>query len=96
MVKLIQQVGEYFTSKKRFYQQTISFNFSQCSTIGDGGLATLASLCDPTSVRVAPSGNVYISYFDHDVNAIRKVDTNGIISTSSNFLHSRQQSFDRQ
>ncbi|KAG2379395.1 hypothetical protein C9374_007534 [Naegleria lovaniensis] len=60
--------------------QTIAGN-GQVGSAGDGGPATLASLCYPTSVRVAPSGNVYISYFDHQVNAIRKVDTNGIIST---------------
>ncbi|KAG2388562.1 hypothetical protein C9374_000001, partial [Naegleria lovaniensis] len=62
------------------YIQTIAGN-GQVGSDGDGGPAIFASLCYPTSVRVAPSGNVYISYFDHEVNAIRKVDTYGVIST---------------
>jgi len=46
---------------------------------GDGGAATNASLCDPTGVAMDASGNLFIADTDNDV--IRKVDTNGIITT---------------
>ena len=46
---------------------------------GDGGPATSASLAGPFSVAVDPSGNLYIADF---VNVrVRKVSTNGIITT---------------
>ena len=46
---------------------------------GDGSLATNASLNSPFQVVVDGSGNLYIA--DHDNNRIRKVDTNGVITT---------------
>ena len=46
---------------------------------GDGSMATNASLAYPFGVAVDTSGNLYIVDSDNDV--IRKVDTNGIITT---------------
>jgi sugar lactone lactonase YvrE len=46
---------------------------------GDNGPATSASLADPLDVTVDDSGNLYIA--DTDNRAIRKVDTNGVITT---------------
>ncbi len=46
---------------------------------GDGGAATNAQLNWPTGVVTDPSGNVYIS--DEVNNAVRKINTLGIIST---------------
>ena len=46
---------------------------------GDGGLATAASVGDPTSVAVDLAGNLYIA--DSYSDLIRKVDANGIIHT---------------
>ena len=46
---------------------------------GDGGSATTAELSQPWSVAVDASGNVYIP--DDNNNVIRKVSTNGIITT---------------
>jgi sugar lactone lactonase YvrE len=52
------------------------------ATSGDGGPATSASLYEPQSVAVDGAGNLYIadSYYTTVAN-IRKVDTNGIITT---------------
>ncbi len=46
---------------------------------GDGGAATNASLDTPTHVAVDASGNLFIA--DWDNYRVRKVDTNGLIST---------------
>jgi len=46
---------------------------------GDNGPATSAELNDPRGVAVDSNGNIYIA--DTDNNRIRKVDTNGIITT---------------
>ena len=46
---------------------------------GDGGPATKASLSNPVSLAVDPSGNIFIS--DQANNVIRQVDTHGMIST---------------
>ena len=46
---------------------------------GDGGLATHSVLEEPLGLAVDSHGNLYIADRDHD--AIRKVDTNGIITT---------------
>ncbi len=46
---------------------------------GDGGAATNASLNYPYGVALDASGNLYIA--DTYNNRIRKVDTNGIITT---------------
>lgn len=46
---------------------------------GDGGLADTAKISAPTGVAVDKHGNVYIA--DEFNNVIRKVDTNGIITT---------------
>ncbi len=47
--------------------------------LGDGGAATNASLSGPSGVAVDASGNLFIA--DLDNSRIRKVDTNGIITT---------------
>jgi len=46
---------------------------------GDGGLATSGQIYSPRSVTADNNGNIYISDSGND--RIRKVDTNGIIST---------------
>lgn len=46
---------------------------------GDNGPATSAQLTNPLGVAVDSSGNIYIA--DYSYNIIRKVDTNGIITT---------------
>jgi sugar lactone lactonase YvrE len=46
---------------------------------GDGGQATSAKLYSPTGVAVDSSGNLYIA--DHQNNRVRKVATDGTIST---------------
>jgi hypothetical protein len=46
---------------------------------GDGGAATNASLSDPNGVAIDASGNLYVA--DTADHRIRKVSTNGIITT---------------
>ncbi|QMW00872.1 NHL repeat-containing protein [Spirosoma foliorum] len=46
---------------------------------GDGGVATRASLYNPTGVAVDAAGNIYIA--DQGNCRIRKIDANGIITT---------------
>ena len=46
---------------------------------GDGGLATDAQLNDVRAIAVDKQGNLFIA--DYAYNIIRKVDTNGIITT---------------
>jgi sugar lactone lactonase YvrE len=46
---------------------------------GDGGLATNATLTKPNAVCIDTFGNLYIA--DYGNNRVRKVDTNGIITT---------------
>ncbi len=47
--------------------------------LGDGGPATSAYIAEPWSVAVDSAGNIFIADIGND--RIRKVDTNGIIST---------------
>jgi sugar lactone lactonase YvrE len=49
--------------------------FTGCVGLGDGGPATSATICTPRKIAVTPSG-LYIP----ESNAIRQVDTSGIIS----------------
>jgi trimeric autotransporter adhesin len=46
---------------------------------GDGGAATAARLNYPTNVSVDPAGNIFIADLGND--AVRKINTSGIIST---------------
>lgn len=50
-----------------------------CSTSGDGGAATLATINHPTNVVADASGNVYIT--DWNGARVRMVNSSGIIST---------------
>ncbi|MGA3044259.1 MAG: IPT/TIG domain-containing protein, partial [Bryobacteraceae bacterium] len=54
-------------------------NTTGAGYVGDGGPATGALLNNPAYVLMDSTGNLYIS--DSGNNAIRKVDTNGIITT---------------
>jgi len=56
---------------------------------GDNGPAVNASLASPTAVAIDPDGNVFIA--DADNNRIRRVDTNGVITTyagTGDYVHS--------
>ena len=49
------------------------------SSSGDGGPATAASMFHPIGIAVDTGGNVYVT--EMDGNRVRRIDTNGIIST---------------
>jgi hypothetical protein len=51
------------------------------SDSGDGGPATSAGIRSVTALAVDAAGSVYIADGDNDVNTIRKVSLNGIITT---------------
>ena len=50
-----------------------------CESAGDGGPASLGSVCLPSDVALDASGNLYIA--DQLTQSIRRVTTNGIITT---------------
>ena len=58
---------------------TVAGNAYHQGNLGDGGLATAATLSCPRGIAVDSAGNLYIA--DTSNNKIRKVDTNGIITT---------------
>ena len=58
---------------------TIVAGNGNASFTGDGGMATNAGLANPYAVIVDSNGNLLIA--DSNNNRIRKVDTNGVIST---------------
>lgn len=58
---------------------TVAGSTANTGFSGDGGFATNAMLSDPEGVAVDQAGNIFIS--DAANNRIRKVDTNGIITT---------------
>ena len=58
----------------------------ESSFSGDGGMATSARLARPGAVAVDGSGNLYIA--DSDNNRVRRVDSQGIITTVVTGVHS--------
>ena len=76
-------IADYYNNRVRKVDTngiiiTVSGNGTR-SYSGDGGMATNASLNYPSGVVVDGSGNLYIG--DSGNNRIRKVDTNGVITT---------------
>ena len=66
---------------------TVAGNGTSYSFSGDGGVATNAALSSPTAVAVDAGGNFFFS--DNGNNRIRKVGTNGVITTVvGNGIHS--------
>ena len=77
-------IGDYYNSAIR----KVNLGTGIISTIagngtagysGDGGLATAAKLNQPWGISFDTQGNLYIA--DYNNNAIRKINTSGIIST---------------
>lgn len=52
-----------------------------CGSCGDGGLATLATLSEPTGLALGPDGSLYIA--EEVGNIVRRVGPDGIISTAA-------------
>jgi len=76
-------ISDYYNNRVRRVDTngiitTVAGNGSN-SYSGDGGPATNASLARPLGVAADVAGNLYIA--DRNNNRIRKVDTNGIITT---------------
>ncbi|MBI4468965.1 MAG: hypothetical protein HY650_06565, partial [Acidobacteria bacterium] len=64
------------------------FNILSIEELGDGGAATSAAIRFPYSVAFDRSGNFYIAEFGS--NRVRRVDTNGIITTVAGSGHPTQ------
>ncbi|MDR3733991.1 MAG: MBG domain-containing protein [Acidobacteriaceae bacterium] len=58
---------------------TGSGNSAGCGYSGDGGAAVLAKLCNPLEIAIDKNGNFYFA--DTNNNVVRKIDTQGIITT---------------
>jgi hypothetical protein len=56
---------------------TLAGNMTTCSFTGDGGPASAATFCAPLAPVLDATGNIYVV----DNNRVRKIATNGIITT---------------
>ncbi|HTX33790.1 MAG TPA: hypothetical protein VME43_02180 [Bryobacteraceae bacterium] len=74
----IAQTTAQTTAVPSFTITTIAGN-TRTGYSGDGGPAIDAELNDPRGIVTDPAGNVY--FCDRDNNVVRKVDTNGVITT---------------
>ncbi len=86
-VAIVIQLG-LSTGIEASYENEIIAGDSISGYSGDGGSATAAKLANPYAVARDSIGNLYI--VDNTNNAIRKVDTNGIISTLISGLNNPQ------